>query len=502
MSVIEKTANEMIVNSPGKAESGASLFSRFLKLLCSVRFGIILLIAVGLLCFLGMVIMQQNLEGFERYYAELTPAQKLVYGSLNLFDIYHAWYFNTLLLLLSFNIVLSSVDRFPKTWKLVSRPRLQATLKWLRHQPVNDSFEATGASASEVAERVAAKALAAGWRAGSVTEKDGKAFVFAQSGAWNRLGAYAVHVGLLTIFIGGFLTGQLGNTGQMALQPGQTSNQVYEIVSDLDQLNQVTKQLPFEIYCTDIQQKLIKRDGSISAMNTIDWLTRIQIKDETGTTEATVQMNRPFDYRGYRFFQSSFVAVGRARRITVRAKAADESVRDITIERGGTTALPDGTEVRFVDFRGNFSLAKEDPNEDTSDYPNPGAILQVTPANGFSQTAYAFGEKLKDMPVAQKPVAGYTYQLVDFEKVGDQHILSVQRDPGATVVYVGFIILTLTLIAVFFFSHQRIWASVEPLDGDRFRVTVGGNTNRNQAAFGEKFKRFIRSFGAQQEAKI
>lgn len=504
MSVIEKTANEIITGLPVIEKPDKSLFSRFLKLLCSVRLGIILLITVSLLCFLGMVIMQQNIDGFERYYAELTAAQKLVYGSLNLFDIYHSWYFNALLLLLSFNIVLSSIDRFPKTWKLVSRPRLAASLKWLEHQPVNASFETTGETAVAAANRIADNAKAAGWRSAKVTEKDGKAFVFAQSGAWNRLGAYAVHVGLLTIFIGGFMTGQLGTTGQMALQPGQTSNQIYEVVSDLDQLNQVTKQLPFEILCTDIQQKLIKRDQSISAMNTIDWLTKIQIRDESGTTEATVQMNRPFDYRGYRFFQSSFVAVGRARNITVRVKAADNStLEDIAIARGGTAALADGTQIRFVDFRGNFSLGKEDPNEDTSDYPNPGAILQVTPANGFSQTAYAFGEKLKDMPVANKPVAGYTYQLVDFEKVGDQHILSVQRDPGASVVYVGFIILTLTLVAVFFFSHQRIWATVENISEGKFKVTVGGNTNRNQAAFGEKFKRFIRSFGAaEEEAKI
>ena len=503
MSVIEKTADEIITGLPVRERSDKSLFSRFLKLLCSVRFGIVLLIAVGSLCFLGMVIMQQNLEGFERYYAELTPAQRLVYGSLNLFDIYHSWYFNTLLLLLSFNIVLASIDRFPKSWKLISRPRLEASLKWLRHQPFNTSFETTGESACEVANNVAEQARVAGWRSTKVTLKDGKAFVFAQSGAWNRLGAYAVHVGLLTIFIGGFLTGQMGNTGQMALQPGQTSNQIYEVVSVLDQLNQVTKELPFEIYCTDIQQKLIKRDESISAMNTIDWLTKIQIKDESGTTEATVQMNRPFDYRGYRFFQSSFVAVGRARNITVRAKAADGSVQDVVVPRGGTTTLADGTNIRFVDFRGNFSLAKEDPNEDTSDYPNPGAILQVTPASGFSQTAYAFGEKLKDMPVAQKPVAGYTYSLVDFEKVGDQHILSVQRDPGASVVYIGFIILSLTLIAVFFFSHQRVWASVENVSQGVFRVTIGGNTNRNQAAFGEKFKRFIRGFGAAgEETKI
>ncbi|HEY0462174.1 MAG TPA: cytochrome c biogenesis protein ResB [Pyrinomonadaceae bacterium] len=502
MSVIEKTGNEIIVSSPDE-KAGESPFSNILKLLSSVRFGIILLITVGLLCFFGMVIMQQNLEGFERYYADLTPAQKLVYGSLNLFDIYHSWYFNALLLVLSFNIVLASIDRFPKTWTFISKPKLDASAKWLNHQDQNASFETIGESAQTVAETIAEKAKRAGWRKTLITEKGGKTFVFAQSGAWNRLGAYAVHVGLLTIFIGGFMTGEFGNTGQMALQPGQTSNQIYDVVSDLDQLNQVTKQLPFEIYCTDIQQKLIKRDESISAMNTIDWLTRIQIKDETGVTSAVVQLNRPFDYRGYRFFQSSFVATGRARSVTVRLKAADNSTpeQDIAIERNGTAALPDGTAIRFVDFRGNFSIGKEDPNEDTSTYPNPAAVLQVTPRGGQPATAYAFGEKLANIPIAQKPVGGYTYRLVDFEKVGDQHILSVQRDPGASVVYVGFVLLILTLVAVFFFSHQRVWAMVERVREDKFKVTFGGNTNRNQVAFGEKFKRFIRGFG-EQETKI
>ena len=313
------------------------------------------------------------------------------------------------------------------------------------------------------------------------------------SGVWNRFTYLAVHVGLLTIFIGGFMTGQLGNTGQMALQPGQSSNEIYDMVANLDQLNQVTKRLPFEIICTDIQQKLIKKEESISAMNTIDWLTRIQIKDETGTTEAVVQMNRPFDYRGYRFFQSSFVSTGRARNINVRLTSADgAATEDITIPRNGTTALADGTQIRFVDFRGNFSIGKENLNEDTSNYPNPAAVLQITPPNGTAQTAYAFNSQMADIPIAKKPIAGYTFQLIDFEKVADQHILSVQRDPGSNVVYVGFTLLFLTLVAVFFFSHQRVWAVVEKNSDNNFTVTLGGHTTRNQTPFGEKFTRFAR----------
>jgi cytochrome c biogenesis protein len=491
MSVIEETSPHAAINLPVRSKTGESIVTRFLKLISSVRFGVLLLVLLGLACLVGMLVMQQNVDGFENYYAQLTPAQRLVYGQLGFFDIYHVWYFNALLAVLSLNIVLSSFDRFPKTWKRFARPKTDPPLRWIREQKSVAALELEG-SRDALVGRIKAALEKTGWRKTTVTEKNGRTYVFGESGRWNRFGAYPVHVGLLTIFLGGFLTAQFGHTGQMALTPGQNSNEIYEMVSDLDQVNQVMKQIPFEIVCTDIQQKLIKKDGSLSAGNTIDWLTKIKIRDGAEEIDATVQMNRPFDYRGYRFFQASFVSVGRAREITVRLNPADGGApQDVVIPRNGSATLADGTLVKFVDFQGSFSLSRENSDEDSSSYPNPAAVLSVTPAGGMSQTAYAFGQQMAGIPIATKPIGGFTYQLVDFEKVADQHILAVQRDPGANIVYLGFILLTLALVAVFFFSHQRVWTVVEETAGNRFQITAGGNANRSQSAFDEKFHRFI-----------
>jgi cytochrome c biogenesis protein len=202
-------------------------------------------------------------------------------------------------------------------------------------------------------------------------------------------------------------------------------------------------------------------------------------------------MNRPFDYRGYRFFQASFVSIGRARNITITATPADGSApQQVTIGRDGTAKLPDGTSIRFSEFRGNFTIGPEDPNADTSSYPNPAAVLQVVPPGGSVETAYAFGPQMANIPVAKKPVAGYTYRLDDYEKVSDRHILSVQRDPGSNVVYVGFVLLFLTLVGVFFFSHQRVWLMSEKNATGGFSIVTSGNTNRSQNAFEDKFRRF------------
>ncbi len=475
-----------------KSKRKESYLSKMMGLLCSVRFGVVLLVLLGLACFIGMLIMQQNVEGFERYFAELTPAQQLAYGNLGLFDIYHAWYFNALLALLSLNIILASFERFPKTWRVTMRPKPTVPLHWLKEQKGTVSVETKGELDALVANAKSSFAES-GFRNISVAEKKGNTFVFGESGAWNRFGAYAVHVGLLTIFAGGFMTAQFGHTGQLPLGPGQSSNTIGEVAFELDQMKQVDKTLPFEVICKDIRQLLIKKDGPISAGNTIDWQTSIQIKDETGTHDAVVSMNKPFDYRGYRFFQASFVAIGRARNITIQLKDANGATHNVTIPRDGSKTLPNGTNIKFADFRGSFNVGQENPNVDTSTYPNPGAILQVTEKNGKPQTAYAFTKSAGDIPIASNAVGGYKYQLADFEKVADQHILSVQRDPGSNVVYIGFALLFISLAAVFFFSHKRVWTSIVPNADGGFKLIIGGNTNRNQPAFEEKLGRFYKS---------
>ena len=102
-----------------------------------------------------------------------------------------------------------------------------------------------------------------------------------------------------------------------------------------------------------------------------------------------------------------------------------------------------------------------------------------------------------------RAVAGYKIQLVDFEKVGAAHILSVQKDPGAGVVYVGFVLLALTLAGVFFFAHQRVWALVEERGAGRFEVIIGGNTNRNRLAFEDRFRRLVKTLaGEDEEAEV
>ncbi|MBK9163284.1 MAG: cytochrome c biogenesis protein ResB [Acidobacteria bacterium] len=468
---------------------GGGALERILKLSGSVRVGITLLVFLGLACTIGMLVMQQNVAGFADYYAELTPVKKMIFGSLGFFNIYYSWYFNALLAAVSLNIIIATLDRLPKILPYFSRPSVNVPLRWLREQRNNEVLDIEQSS-DATAEKIEADFATAGWGKPLRSYRNGTLFFFAEKGRWNRLAFCAVHIALLTIFLGGFLTAQLGSNGSLPLYPGQTTNLIFDTAFDLDRTRQITKQLPFDITCTDIEQRLIRHDGPLTANNTIDWITRFTIRDETGVHTAEVGMNRPYDHRGYRFFQGSFVPIGRARSIRLSATtAATGATEEVTIKRSGTADLADGTRLIFSEFRGDFSLGPEDPNEDTTSYTNPAAIIHIKPPGGGLETATVFGPEMADIPAANKPYAGFTFRMLEFERVSHQHVLAVQRDPGSTVVYIGFALLSLTLAGVFGFSHRRVWAAIEQRDDGTSDVTLGGNTNRNPNGFDEQFER-------------
>lgn len=493
MSAVEETIREK--SSEISKPKSAPIINRIIDFLSSVRFGVALLCVLVILSMAGMLIIQQNVDGFEAWYASLTPAEKIVGSYLGVFDIYYSWYFNLILLILSLNIVLASIDRFPGAWKFISSPKLDASRKWLLGQKQNAIVETAGNSEAEIAEKIGATFKQQGFTP-TITQKKGKYFVFGESGKWNRMGAYIVHVFLLTLFLGHFVALQTGFDADVRFAPGETTNQIEMIQFNLDQKEKFAVGLPFTITCTDIEQKLIDPNGSIDVSNTIDWSTKIKIDDpEYGVTEANVHLNNPFTYRGYRFFQASAITLGSARTMTLELTPQNGGEPlNVEIARNGSTTLPDGTKIEYEGFYPDFTLTQGRADTRSGEYNNPAAKFNVTKADGEKAVAYAFATRLPDSAPVGAPVAGYKWHLASFQKSPFAHVLSIKYDPfNAAFIawYIGGIGLMGALVFVFFVSHRRIWAVVEPKDDESFEVVIGGNTNRNHQGFEDKFNKLV-----------
>jgi cytochrome c biogenesis protein len=537
-------------------KQGESVIDKVLKLLSSVRFGLVMLSMLLICSMIGMLIMQVEVEGFQEYFAKLTPAQKLIYTTLDLNNIYHSKFFTFLLAITALNIILASIDRFPTAWQYVVNPKLKASPNFINAQTFTS--EANRQENSEVvAEQIASDwqnhdviksatrsaKLAVGlgflliyssvymlfehtfifWLATallfaaalyfvfyllrfkiSISDDNGRKTVFGEMNAWNRLGAYSVHVALLTIFVGGMLTAKFDQGGSMEIIPGEATDSFVTFKATLDGPVTGPAKLPFIIECTDLQQKLIRQEGGLEATNTIDWLSYVRIKDGDFTQDAVVHLNNPYDYKGYRLFQSKFTAFGFARSIKIRLEPVNggQPIEVPSIPRNGTVTVAGIGSITYKNFFPDFEITDSGPSSASPDYNKPAAQLEIVSPDGTKRGAFAFSGQLAEQflsNINEKSSAenmlllnGYKVLLVEFEKAALGHTLAVQYDPGRIPVYIGFLLLVASLCGVFFFSHQRVWAVIEPAEKGS-KVYFGGNTNRNRPSFEERFNSLVKS---------
>lgn len=463
------------------AEKNTSVLFVIAETLASVKFGISLLGAIVAVSIAGMIVPQRSVAGFERFYAQLSPAVRDLSGALGLFDVYGSWYYAALLGLLALNIVLASVERFLRTWRLVRCPHLDPSRERVLAQNVAVEFETAH---PDVLDRFAEACRRNRLRRIVLTENGGSAVLFAESGVWNRFGAYAVHIGLLVLLLGGVVSALFSVSGQVQVSPGERTARISEFIFREGETTLDFRSLPFSITCIDLEQRLIDPDGPLDSANSIDWITRISIEDGSGPVTATISLNRPIDHRGYRIFHSGFMPIGKARTVTLRV--GDELA---ALTRNGTAVLSDGTILRFVDFRANLKLNRETENENSSAYENPAAIVEATAPDGRRQTLVAVRD---NQPGDREPVGranGRPVRLIAFERVSDRHILFVRHDPGSGLIYAGSILLVASLFATFLFSHRRVWCRIERLGDGRNRVTMGGDANRDLVGFSDVFRR-------------
>ena len=85
-----------------------------------------LLILSGLAVLAGTLILQRPITEPAKLHQAYSPETLRLLDTLRLTDVFHSWWFVLLLSLLSANIVVASIDRFPAAWRYFSRPLRRA----------------------------------------------------------------------------------------------------------------------------------------------------------------------------------------------------------------------------------------------------------------------------------------------------------------------------------------------------------------------------------------
>jgi cytochrome c biogenesis protein len=371
-----------------------------MELVSSMRFAIALLTVICIASVIGTVVKQH--EPLNNYVNQFGPFWAEVFGAVNLYSVYSAWWF---LLILGFLVLSTSLciarntPRFLADMRSFKEHVRESALKAFHHKAQG---ELPGETPQASLERVAQLLGANGWKA-KLQQRENGTMIAARKGVANKLGYIAAHSAIVLICLGGLFDGDLIVRAQMLLlgkSPYQGGGLIRDVTPNhrLSPANPtfrgnllvpegaragtavlnmsdgvVLQDLPF-----DVELKKFIVEYYDTGMPKL-FASEIVIHDhESGqATPATVKVNEPAFHRGIAIYQSSFDDGGSklklqavpmkpgAKAFTINGAVGESSplekvgqpytleltgLRVINVENLGGTSGDSGADVRKVDL--------------------------------------------------------------------------------------------------------------------------------------------------------
>jgi cytochrome c biogenesis protein len=455
----------------------------------SIKTGVVLLILVVILAAAGTVILQRPMTEPDDMQRAYSPQVLRLLDATGLTDVFHAWWFIGLMILVSLCIIAASIDRFPNAWRYYARPYKYPDSSFRRALYPQKSISIADEESGLVAAERALHEM--GFKPERVVRKDHFG-IFAERHRISEMAVYIVHASLLLIFIGWIVDGVYGWRGSLSLNEGQTSNLI-------ELRDGKTRALPFAIRCDAAGQENYK-DGTPKK-----WWSKLAVVEAgQDVKRKEIVVNDPLIYNGVRFYQSSFGETGKVDKLwfvatpnaafnaaTVRKTSPDPSggkKEDLALTLGETADLDSDTTVRFADFFSDYAVRDGQVYKRSNDVGSPAAHLIVSKKSS-GQNFDVWFPQLEE--VADNSKAPYVLQP---KELSWEHFtgLQVSHEPGQWGVWSGVVLLGIGLAFVFYVVHMRFWAI--PVRDERtglYSLWIGGSANRNRDAFEERFNELV-----------
>ncbi|MGC9966697.1 MAG: cytochrome c biogenesis protein ResB [Syntrophobacteraceae bacterium] len=388
-----------------------------------------------------------------------SPAVVSLIDLLGLNNLYHSIWFRVLLLLLCINMVACTVERLPKTVRLIRRPEDPFDSRKLSKFSFSASIVApmSQEQAQSIVETAVGESFGPLRRIGS----QGPFCAVSEKGRWSGLMVYGVHVSVLIVLVGAMVGSYVGFKGTMNLVEGETSDEVL-LAGERE-----VKELPFMVRCDKFDVSFYDTGAPK------EFRADLAIIDKgTEVLKEPVVVNGPLTYQGITFYQASYG----------------------TTLKGAAIELTGGDPAR--------TIAMDLPFRERVTIPGTREWLTITE---YEQDLMRFGQaiEIKFEKEGQRPsiqwilvdrafhgnrIENYQVRVVRADRVRYTG-LEVKKDPGVWLVWAGFTFMTLAIGLTFYSSHRKLWVCIEPDEkGKKSVVSFAGRMSRNAQAFEEKFE--------------
>ncbi len=413
----------------------------------SVKLAIVTLSALAISSIAGTLILQNQSQSY--YLARYGKNIAEIFFFLDIPNMYTSWWFLTLLGLLSVNLLVCSIHRFPLAWKQITKDQTGYSPNRLKDMPLSDTLHKKNHVNTEEAVQLFSSK---GFKVEHRKLADGH-LIAAQRGAWSRCGVYIVHLSILVIFAGAMVGQFLGFKGFMMLPESEATTMVRNTRG-----TGIIK-LDFEVQC-DFFDIEFYRNGMPK-----EYLSGLSIiENGQKVLSQNIEVNAPLKYKGITFYQASYQPLAKTFSVTI-ANPQEKTTRSFIV-----------------------------PFQQKESWPEKNIIFGVLQAKSQFNKIVRIKMWIKSGNDKAKIVTvtpGKNFQLSDKNNTVftvDQAYatgLQVAKDPGVWLVYLGCFLMLLGLYLTFFTSHRRLWLVL--FEDKKQAPLLAGTTTKNKMGFGKIF---------------
>ncbi len=291
----------------------------------SVKLTIVFLVLIVLIFIIATFLPQQ--EAAQEFVQQLSPGTAKVLLFLRLFDLYHSPLFYALMGLLSFNLIICSINRFPISLKQYKAPCFPEPAGTFENLPQSQLI-ITDKEANKVSTTIESYLKA---KYGSVRKIDTKkGYVFyGERGRFSLFGVYAVHLSILLMITGAVIGSIFGLQADINIKEGESVN-----VVNLAEGKGIY-QLNFSVRCDKFIVEFYENGAPKTYRSDLSFIKNGQVAHR-----GSLLVNHPITFEGLRFYQSSYGTSPEIKAIITYSISRKKS-REIVLTMGDTLDLPE-----------------------------------------------------------------------------------------------------------------------------------------------------------------
>ena len=475
--------------TPGSAGSLWRL--RIPALLFSMKFAIWLAVILAIVSVAGVLVQEFFPVRNEKEAAALAerlpgPAHAL-FVLLQLHDPFRALWFRTLLGLLALSLGLCAAKNFRPHFRQAFRVQPLREPRALLALPDAATLHHTTPDLFDAVVRRLRRRLYFGRVEASATRK---VAAFHQGGL-SRTGPVVLHLGILILVLGGLATSLVGRRFVLNGSPGETLR------------------LPGSPYALRVDDFRIETNAQGEVKQYRSQLA--VLSGESVVRRQEISVNHPLRYAGYNIYQASYqldptraasLALVVRPRLETEAQPHTQAhgspaARPVGLPLQATmdTRLPvpgqAGYELCVRRFFAHLQITDEGPVNASRELVNPAIEVEIRRDGQVVGSQWAFMR----FPAHARPDLPFVIELHDARPALATG-LEVNTNPGAPLVWLGFLVSTLGLVCGFLLRHRTLYLVAQPAERG-WSLWIAGRSDRERVAFAHEFDRFVQQVHAE-----